>query len=81
MRLRGSRPRRRRAGASAVRRRGLVLTVALLLLAAAACGGEDEASTPEIAGSPEPLALVQVASGLASPMQVVAGTEPGVLYV
>ena len=30
---------------------------------------------------PEPLALVEVASGLASPMQVVAGSEPGVLYV
>ena len=31
--------------------------------------------------TPRPLALVEVASGLASPMQVVAGSEPGVLYV
>jgi glucose/arabinose dehydrogenase len=57
------------------------LLLALLLLGLAACGGGDEASTPEIADSPEPLALVEVASGLASPMQVVAGREPDVLYV
>jgi glucose/arabinose dehydrogenase len=61
--------------------RRLALGLVLALLAPAACGGEDEASTPAIAGSPEPLALVEVASGLASPMQVVAGSEPGVLYV
>ena len=60
--------------------RKLALAFALALLAPA-CAGEEEATTPAIADSPEPLALVEVASGLASPMQVVAGSEPGVLYI
>jgi glucose/arabinose dehydrogenase len=55
--------------------------LALALLALAACAGEEEPTTPAIAGSPEPLELVEVASGLASPMQVVAGADSGVLYV
>ncbi|HXV95632.1 MAG TPA: PQQ-dependent sugar dehydrogenase [Gaiellaceae bacterium] len=57
------------------------LLPALALLALAACGGDEPATTPPLPASSEALALIQVASGLASPMQVVAGPEPGLLYV
>ncbi|HXV34252.1 MAG TPA: PQQ-dependent sugar dehydrogenase [Gaiellaceae bacterium] len=57
------------------------LLPALALLALAACAGEEPATTPTLPVSPESLALVEVASGLASPMQVVAGPEPGALLV
>jgi glucose/arabinose dehydrogenase len=57
------------------------LLPALGLLALAACAGRDPATTPALPTSPEPLELVEVASGLASPMQVVAGPERGTLYV
>jgi glucose/arabinose dehydrogenase len=60
-----------------VRRAAALLPVAL----AAACAGEEPATTPPVASSPEQLALVEVASGFSSPIQVVGGSEPGVLYV
>lgn len=53
---------------------------ALALLLLAACAGEEPATTPDLPLSSEPLRLVEVASGLASPMQVVAGAEGGLLY-
>jgi glucose/arabinose dehydrogenase len=55
--------------------------LALLALVLAACGGEEPATTPELPASAEPLALVEVASGLSSPLQVVPGSEPGTLLV
>jgi glucose/arabinose dehydrogenase len=58
-----------------------LIAVSLGLLLVAACGGEDRSSTPQLPESPVPLRLVEVASGLSSPMQVVAGPEPGSLYV
>jgi glucose/arabinose dehydrogenase len=57
---------------------GLVGAIALL----AGCGGDDPATTPALPTSPERLRLEEVATGLASPMQVVADpAEPGRLYV
>jgi glucose/arabinose dehydrogenase len=60
-----------------VRRAAALLPVALV----AACAGEEPATTPPLTTSPERLALVEVASGFSSPIQVVGGSEPGVLYV
>ena len=57
---------------------GLLCALALL----AGCGGDDPSTTPRLPTSPERLQLEQVATGLASPMQVVAAPgEPGRLYV
>jgi glucose/arabinose dehydrogenase len=59
----------------------IALGLGLLLLAA--CGGREQepSSTPQLPDSTAPLRLVEVASGLSSPMQVVAGPERGTLYV
>jgi glucose/arabinose dehydrogenase len=59
--------------------RRLALAPALVLLAA--CAGAEPTTTPTLPASKEPLRLVEVASGLASPVQVVATGEPGTLYV
>jgi glucose/arabinose dehydrogenase len=58
--------------------RRLALAPVLLLLAA--CAGGEPLTTPTLPASEEPLRLVEVASGLASPVQVVASGEPGTLY-
>jgi glucose/arabinose dehydrogenase len=58
-----------------------LVAVSLGLLLVAACGGDEPSSTPKIPESPLPLRLVEVASGLSSPMQMVAGPEPGALFV
>jgi glucose/arabinose dehydrogenase len=61
-------------------RRALGLVCGLALLPG--CGGDDPATTPQLPASPERLRLEPVASGLASPLQVVADpAEPGRLYV
>ncbi len=54
--------------------------LALALLAG--CGGDEPSTTPPLPTSPERLRLEEVATGLSSPMQVVAAPgEPGRLYV
>jgi glucose/arabinose dehydrogenase len=58
--------------------RRLALVSVLLV---AACAGEDPSVTPPLPTSPEPLRLVRVASGLASPIQVVTAPGTGTLYV
>jgi glucose/arabinose dehydrogenase len=57
------------------------LVAALALLVLAACGGDEPATTPHLPLSSEPLRLVEVARGLAAPVQVVAGPEDEELYV
>ena len=60
----------------------LALTLAAILALPAGCGGDDPATTPPLPTSPDRLRLELVATGLASPMQVVADpAEPGRLYV
>jgi glucose/arabinose dehydrogenase len=56
------------------------LALPSVLLVVAACAGEEPSVTPSLPASPEPLRLVEVASGLASPMQVVAAPGTGTLY-
>jgi glucose/arabinose dehydrogenase len=61
-------------------RRALGLLGVLVLLAG--CAGDDPPTTPPLPASPDRLRLEPVATGLASPMQVVADpAEPGRLYV
>ena len=61
---------------------GRALGLAAVLALLAGCGGGDPATTPSVPASPERLRLEPVATGLASPMQVVADpAEPGRLYV
>jgi glucose/arabinose dehydrogenase len=60
-----------------VRRLALGLGLALVT----ACAGEESSTTPQLPTSPERLSLVEVARGFDAPMQVVAGPEPGTLYV
>jgi glucose/arabinose dehydrogenase len=50
------------------------------VLVVAGCAGEDPTVTPPLPTSPEPLRLIEVASGLASPLQVVAAPGTGTLY-
>lgn len=50
------------------------------MLLVAGCAGEEPSITAPLPASPEPLRLVEVASGLASPMQVVAAPGTGTLY-
>jgi glucose/arabinose dehydrogenase len=57
------------------------LALGLALVLVAACAGEEPSSTPPLPTSPVPLRLVQVGGGFDSPMQVVAGPDPGTLYV
>jgi hypothetical protein len=59
--------------------RRIALVVALVLVTA--CAGEEPSSTPPLPDSPLDLRLVELRSGLSSPMQVVADPEPGMLYV
>jgi glucose/arabinose dehydrogenase len=51
------------------------------LVLVGACARGEPATTPPLPTSPARLALVQVASSFAAPVQVVGGAEPGVLYV
>ncbi len=57
---------------------GACAVLALVLLTRG--GGEHPTATPSVPASKEPLRLVAVASGLRSPLQVVA-SKPGTLYV
>jgi glucose/arabinose dehydrogenase len=66
-----------RARPSSLCRRFALLGLVLV----GACAGDEPATTPPLPESPERFALVRVASGLASPVQVVGGADPGVLYV
>jgi glucose/arabinose dehydrogenase len=59
--------------------RRIALGLALVLVTA--CAGEEPSSTPALPDSPLDLRLVELRSGLSSPMQVIAGPEPGMLYV
>ena len=57
---------------------GIVAALALL----SGCGEDDPSTTPPLPTSPERLRLEEVATGLDSPMQVVAAPgEPGRLHV
>jgi hypothetical protein len=57
------------------------IALGLALVLVTACAGEEPSSTPPLPSSPLDLRLVELRSGLSSPMQVVAGPEPGTLYV